>query len=403
MTIEIARFEDDWSVLRDLISLAFGAPWNEVQLASERRVWESDRSIVALDGKELAGHTCAFSLLMTVPGVQLPVAGVSLVSVRPTHRRRGILRDLMRQQLTELYESGAEPVAALTASEPVIYGRFGYGLGSDHLDVTIPRPSRLLRPVAGTGEVTLRYADPAGALGICTRIHNAEALTRPGMFRHDTRWQAYVASENVTSSADGASPLRCVVAERSGEAVGYAYYRTRWTTGGATEVLRVHAADLAGHVALWEFLLDQDLMQETRYRRLPSDDPLLALLLDHRQARPTVTDGLWVRLVDVPRALEARTYEREVDVVLGVQDEFCPWNAGTWRLSAGPSGASCEPTDRQPDLVLDVRELGGVYLGGPSLARLGAAGLVEELTQGALATTSAAFTTARLPWLDTGF
>jgi predicted acetyltransferase len=116
-----------------------------------------------------------------------------------------------------------------------------------------------------------------------------------------------------------------------------------------------------------------------------------------------VTDGLWVRLVDVPRALEARTYEREVDVVLGVQDEFCPWNAGTWRLSAGPSGASCEPTDRQPDLVLDVRELGGVYLGGPSLARLGAAGLVEELTQGALATTSAAFTTARLPWLDTGF
>jgi predicted acetyltransferase len=404
MTIEIAQFDGEWSTLLDLVSLAFGAPWNEAQLESERRVWESDRSIAALDGKELAGHASAFSLLMTVPGAQLPIAGVSMVCVSPTHRRRGILRRLMRQQLTELYETAGEPVAALTASEPAIYGRFGYGLASDHLEITIPRVPRPLRPVVGTEEVTLRYVDVDDALDTCAGIHNSDALSRPGMFRHDPRWQAYATSENVASSGDGASPLRCVLAERSGEAVGYAYYRTKWGTKSATEVLRVHAADPASHVALWEFLLDQDLMSETTYGRLPSDDPLLSLLLDPRSARPTVKDGLWVRLVDVPRALAARTYEGEVDVVLGVRDEFCPWNAGAWRLAGGPAGATCERTDQVPDLVLDVQELGGVYLGRPSLTRLAAAGLVEEYTKAALATTSRAFTsTARLPWLDTGF
>ncbi|HEU4949110.1 MAG TPA: GNAT family N-acetyltransferase [Kribbella sp.] len=403
MTIEIGRFDGDWTTLTELINLAFGTPWSEAQLEAERRVWESDRSLVAVDGKELAGHTGAFSLLMAVPGAQLPVAGVTLVGVLPTHRRRGILRDLMRQQLTELYESDAEPVAALTASEPSIYGRFGYGLASDHLDITIPRTSRSLRPVAGTDEVGIRYADTVGSLELCTTIHDAEAATRAAMFRHDARWRQYVSGENVTSSTANASPLRCVLAERSAETTGYAHFRTRRSGKNTIDVIRVHATDLASHVALWTFLLDQDLMAQTTYERLPSDDPLLALLVDPRVAQPTIADGLWARLVDVPRALAARTYEEEVDVVLGVRDDFCPWNAGAWRLAGGPAGATCERTDEEPDVVLDVRELGTVFFGRPSLLRLAAAGLVEEQTHGALAPVSRAFGAVRLPWLDTGF
>jgi predicted acetyltransferase len=403
MTIEIGRFDAEWSTLTELLSLAFAAPWNEAQLEAERQVWEPDRSIVATDDKELAGHTGAFSLLMAVPGAQLPVAGVSMVAVRPTHRRRGILRDLMRVQLTELYETRAEPVAALTASEPEIYGRFGYGLATDHLEVTIPRGRNLLRPVAATKDVTIRYADPVASLDLCTSIHNAEAATRPAMFRHDERWQEYVSVENVLHSASNASPLRCVQAERSGETTGYAHFRTSRAGKSVVDVSRVHATDLPSHAALWEFLLDQDLIQETKYGQLPSDDPLLSLLNDPRAAQPTVVDGLWVRLVDVQRALAGRTYESEVDVILGIDDEFCPWNAGAWRLVGGPAGATCERIDQEPDLVVDVRDLGAVYLGRPSLARLGAAGLVDERTPGALATTSRAFATERLPWLDTGF
>jgi len=194
-----------------------------------------------------------------------------------------------------------------------------------------------------------------------------------------------------------------VLAEQDGELVGYTHYRTRRTDKGFVDVVRVHSADLAAHVALWQLLLDPDLLGETTYRQLPSDDPLLMLLLDPRAANATTMDGLWGRVVDVGKALAARSYAEELDVVLGIEDDFLPWNAGSWHLAGGPGGATCEKTDRAPDLVLGVRELGTAYLGRPSLSLLGAAGLVEERTEGALAVTSRVFLSPRLPWLDTGF
>lgn len=402
MAIGIGWFEGEWDELVELVDVAFAAPWNEGQLEAERRVWERERSVVATDGKQLAGHTGTFSLRMTVPGAQVPMAGVSLVAVRPTHRRRGILRDLMRRQLTDIHEAGREPVAALTASEPVIYGRFGYGLASDHQEVNIRKTSRELRPVAGVDDVRITYADVRETLGVCTELRNRLAADRPGMFRFDERWQEYAIGDNVTTSPGG-SKMRCVLAERDGEVIGYAYYRTQRADTGQVQVSRVHATDLASHVALWRYLLDPDLLTETRYGHLPSDDPILDLLLDQRAPAPITRDGLWVRPVDVGRALAARTYAREIDVVLAVTDGFLPWNAGSWHLAGGPAGATCEPTNRPADLTIDVRELGAVYLGRPSLARLGAAGLVGEHTAGALVAASEAFSSSRLPWLDTGF
>ena len=409
MTFEIRPFDGEWVEVTELLSLAFGQSVTDAEWETEQLIHEPARSIVAVDGKEIVGHTSAFSLPMTVPGRQSAVAGVSMVGVRPTHRRRGLLRDLMKRQLTEQYESGAEPLAVLTASEPEIYGRFGYGLATDHLSVTIPQRQAGLRPVAGTDEVSLRYADVAGSIDECGRIHNEVAATRPGMFVHDGRWRSYVSDESMAGgSGNGATSLRCVQSLRADQLTGYAYFRTKpfWENGRASSqvlVSRVHATDLASYVALWKFLLDQDLMVETTFGRLPSDDPLLSLLMNPRTAMPRVFDGLWARLVDVPRALAARTYESEIDVVLGVRDEACPWNAGSWRLVGGPAGASCERTAHEPDLLADVREYGAVYFGRPSLAGLAAAGLVEERTPGALAEASRAFRTERLPWLDTVF
>lgn len=403
MAIEIGRFKADWDEVRELVDLAFAAPWSEAQLESARRVWEAERSTAATDEKQLVGHTGTFSLTMTVPGAQIPVAGVSMVAVRPTHRRRGILRDLMRAQLTEIYEASDEPIAALTASEPVIYGRFGYGLASDHQEITIRKVSRELRPVAGVDDVRIRTVAVREVLDTCAALRNRLAVDRPGMFHHDERWQEYAAGDNVTSDPGNGSARRCVVAERDGEVTGFAHYRTKRTDKGFVDVNRVHAVDLASHVALWRFLLEPDLLSETHCRKLPSDDPLLELLLDPRAPEPITRDGLWVRPVDVGRALATRTYAREIDVVLAVTDGFLPWNIGRWHLAGGPGGATCETTSRPADLTIDVRELGAVYLGRPSLVRLGAAGLVEEHTAGALAAASEAFSASRLPWLDTGF
>jgi len=337
-----------------------------------------------------------------VPGAQVPVGGVTMVGVRPTHRRRGILRDLMRAQLTEIHEAGTEPLAALTASEAVIYGRFGYGLAADYQAIVVPKVSRALRSVAGIDDVRIRYVDVREAMAGCAALRNRLAEERPGMFQHDDRWNEHIISDNVTSDPANGSKRRCVLAERDGELTGFAHYRTKRAEKGYVQVDRVHAVDIASHAALWRYLLEPDLLSETR-SEIASDDPLLDLLLDPRAPSPITRDGLWVRTLDVGRALAARTYARDIDVVLDVTDGFLPWNVGKWQLSGGLDGAKCEPTTREPDLTVDVRELGAVYLGRPSLARLGRAGLVEEHTAGALAATSQAFSTSRLPFLDTGF
>jgi predicted acetyltransferase len=403
MTIEIGRFAGEWDELLELLDMAFSAPWTDEQYESERRIWERERSVVASEDGQLVGHTGTFSHLMTVPGGQLPVAGVTMVGVRPTHRRRGILRDLMRRQLTDIHEAGREPLAALTASEPVIYPRFGYGLASDHQEIVVPKTSRTLRPVAGIDDIRIRYVDVHESLARCAELRNRLALERPGVCEHDERWQEYSISATVTSNIASASKLRCVVAERDGELTGFAHYRTKRADKGYVDVQRVHAVDIASHAALWRYLLEPDLLSETRCEMLASDDPLLDLLLDPRAPGPITRDGLWIRPVDVRRALAERTYARDLDVVLEVVDDFLPWNAGRWHLAGGPDGASCEPVSRDADLTLDVRDLGAVYLGRPSLTRLGRAGLVTEHTAGSLAATAEAFSTSRLPFLDTAF
>ncbi|MFF0344150.1 GNAT family N-acetyltransferase [Kribbella sp. NPDC004875] len=402
MAIEIGQFSGEWDDLLELLDMAFSSPWTDAQYEAERGIWERERSVVAIDDGQLVGHTGTFSHRMSVPGGQLPVAGVTMVGVRPTHRRRGILRDLMRAQLTAVHEAG-EPLAALTASEPVIYPRFGYGLAADHQEIVVPKVSRALRPVAGIDDIRIRYVDLRENLARCAELRNRLALERPGMFQHDERWQVYAISDNVTSSTANASKLRCVVAERDGELTGFAYYRTKRAEKGYVDVQRVHAVDLASHAALWRYLLEPDLLSQTHCEMLASDDPLLDLLLDPRAPSPITRDGLWIRPVDVGRALAGRTYARDVDVVIEVADDFLPWNAGRWHLVGGPDGATCESVSRDADLTLDVRDLGAVYLGRPSLERLGRAGLVAEHTAGALAATAQAFSTSRLPFLDTGF
>jgi predicted acetyltransferase len=403
MAIEIGRFNGEWDELLELLDMAFSSPWSDEQYESERKIWERERSTVAIEDGQLVGHTGTFSHRMTVPGRQLPVAGVTMVGVRATHRRRGILRELMRAQLTDIHEAGVEPLAALTASETVIYPRFGYGLASDHQEIAVPKASRTLRPVAGIDDVRIRYVDARQSLARCAELRNELALERPGMFQHDERWQEFTISDTLMSSTSNASKLRCVLAERDGELTGFAHYRTKRAEKGYVDVLRVHAVDLASHAALWRYLLEPDLLSETHCELVASDDPLLDLLLDPRAPSPITRDGLWVRPVDVGAALAGRTYAQDVDVVIEVVDDFLPWNEGRWHLAGGPDGASCESTSREADLTLHVRDLGAVYLGRPSLTRLGRAGLVDEHTAGALAATAEAFSTSRLPFLDTGF
>ncbi|MEV5429186.1 GNAT family N-acetyltransferase [Streptomyces sp. NPDC052701] len=379
--------------------------------AEERELWNSltefGRSLAVWDGEDCVGTAGAFTFRLTVPGgASVPAAGVTMVSVAATHRRRGVLTSMMRRQLDDV-RSWGEPLAVLTASEPAIYGRFGYGAATFQLNAEIDTGRVGLSVPAGTDGVRLRYAAPADVLGACEALYARLVPARPGMLQRRPGWER-LALLDPEDGREGASPLQCVVAERDGETVGYARFRVKpgWGVSGhdGTVVLKDAAAlDPAADAALWRFLFGIDLTTTLSVRARPVDDAWQYLVSDIRRCLPRTRDALYVRLVDVGAALEARTYQTPVDVVFEVADDFCPWNAGRWRLTGDAKGASCARTSDAADLALSVRELGAAYLGGVSLAALAAAGRVREVRRGALAEAAAGFGSTVAPWLPHGF
>jgi predicted acetyltransferase len=377
--------------------------------------FEYERSLAAFDGGQPVGTAGAYSFQLSVPGGDaLPAAGVTFVSVLPTHRRRGVLTSIMRRQLRDIRELG-EPLAVLWASEAAIYSRFGYGLASWQLSFTVRRGEGALAAFApDTRDVRLRLVEPSAALPEMAKIYQAVMPSRPGFFaRHDAWWQRLL--HDPAEERHGAGPLRCVLAEAGGEPQGYVLYsgNPNWGSDGLPDgtvtVRELMSASPAAGAALWADLLSRDLATEFRAYRRPLDDPLLYQLADPRRVRSQVTDSLWVRIVDVPAALSGRSYSCPVDTVIEVRDELLPANAGSWRLAAPGSGsgaASCVPATSAtsgPDIALDVTALGAAYLGGISLGALAQAGLVTELRPGAVRRLSAAMSWDIAPWCPTVF
>ncbi|BCB84614.1 GNAT family N-acetyltransferase [Phytohabitans suffuscus] len=383
-------------------ALLFGLFHRAVDPAAQdldRRVWDADRTLVVTDGDEVVGHTFAAARDLTVPGAVLPAAHVTGVGVAPTHRRRGLLTRLMHRQLRDVRDGGREPVAVLWASEARIYPRFGYGLASTRLELTIDtREVRL--PAAAAGS-RLRAGTPADLLPELTKVYDTLRPERPGWSSRDDSWWAQVLDDS-PGSRDGATERRVVVHEGEGGVDGYAVWRSKsgWSDAGPNArvyVSEIAAADSVAYAALWRFLLGIDLARKVTYGFAAVDDPLLYLASDPRQLDTHFSDGLWVRVVDLPAALAARRYASDVDVVVEVLDPLLPENAGRWRVAGGPGGATCERTTAEADLACDVADLGAAYLGGTSLAALAAAGRVRELRPGTLHPASTAFGWYRKP------
>ncbi|MFR9726504.1 GNAT family N-acetyltransferase [Streptomyces sp. MS19] len=398
----------DWESWYRSLEWAFGGGFEPAEeRAAWREVTEFDRSFALWDKDRIVGSFSSFSFQLSVPGgTQVPAAGVTMVHVAPTHRRQGQLRRMMRAGLDAARDAG-EPLAVLTASEPAIYGRFGYGVASHVLDATLDVARTGLRLPPGTEDVRLSLADPADVMDRCEELYARLVPARPGMIVRRPAWRGMILLD-APAARGGASPRRCLLAERDGELVGYARFATtaRWEAtvpDGTVLVKDLDAADPAAYAAMLRFLTELDLMSTVRLPNRPVDDALLHLVSDLRRSRLRVFDRLHLRPVDVGAALAARAYTADVDVVLDVTDAFCPWNGGTWRLGGGPGGAVCERTGDAPDLALDVRELGAAYLGGTSLASLAAAGLVRELRPGALTAAATAFSSPIAPWLPHAF
>jgi predicted acetyltransferase len=400
---------DEFTALADVPAQAFLETWPPEVIENERKVIEFDRTIAAFDGETMTGSASTHSFQLTVPGGSAAAAGVTFVSVLPSYRRRGILTSLMHRMLADASAHG-ESLAILFASQAGIYGRFGFGLASLHQRVTLgPAAGKLVPGAEATGRGTTRVlaVEPHAAAAELASVFDAVLVEQPGMLARTGQWWEHILAD-LPAMRRGQSPLRCILAEDDAGTRGYALYRTKSGWGddhipaGSVYIRELFALDAAATAALWTDLLTRDLVTEVVASMRPVDDPMLAMLADPRQARPSPTDGLWLRFVDLPAALRRRRYCAPADLVIEVSDPMLEWNSGRWRLQTDGSGAtgaaSCERTDDPADLRMPVQALGAAYLGAPCFAQLAAAGHIAELTPGTLARLGTAMSWDRAPF-----
>lgn len=387
---------DDLPALSDMLARAFLSDPSEGFQHREGLVFEPDRSHGVFDGGELIGMGEILSRKITVPGSgPTPFAGITSVGVAPGHRRRGALTRVMRAQLHGLHDDGAEPIAALWASESVIYPRFGYGLAAQFYRAKI-RAKAAYRPGVELEAERVREVGREQAIPLIKAIYGKEAPQRVGALdRPGATWEFNL--DDPEQRRNGATALKFAVLPD-----GYAIYRVKsgWHEEGPRGTLTVQelvATTPEAYATLYRFLLDYDLVG-TVETFAALDEPLIHLLADPRKISRSAGDSLWVRLVDVDRALKTRRYGIPVDLVFGVRDAFCPWNTGNWRLVTDEGGnAEVTRVEDAPDLELEVIDLGAIFLGGTRPSTLAAAGRIKERTAGAVSRATAAFASDREP------
>lgn len=355
-----------------------------------------------------AGVYGVYPMTLAAPGPdagtrQLSCAGLSWVGVHPDHRRQGVLSAMIRHHLEQVREEPGTHVSALHASEPAIYGRFGYGLASLELEVTLARGTTFTAPhlesAATATSTRLSRTDDPGMPKRMRECHLATAglgavVGGPEYYEQMCR--------TFPEELRGKEPWRVLFARRAGVDVGFAQFRrkAKWERGrpGGEVVVWALVGDPAARLALLRRLVDLDLMGSVNLVGVGAEDPLLHWVGGPRRTTDVATyDSLWVRLVDLPEALAERAWSAPCDVVVDVADRYAPWNEGRWRIHAADGRATAERTDRDAEVALDVAALGAAYLGGSSLVTQHQAGFVLEQRPGAVAELGRAMRTDLTP------
>ncbi|MGV9881853.1 GNAT family N-acetyltransferase [Streptomyces sp. NPDC003006] len=346
--------------------------------------------------------------LTAVGGATVAANAISAVTVSPTHRRRGILSRMMATDLAAAKERG-DVVATLISAEYRIYGRYGFGPATAATEWTVDvtrsgLDPRWSRPEEAGARIDLVDGEDVRKFG--PELHERFRAARHGAIDRDERWWLMNTGQLAAPEFPWEEPFYALYRDPSGRVDGLLVYRTPpydWDDSllprNSATVLSMTAVTPAAERALWHYVCSVDKVVTVKSGWLAPDDLLPQLLPDPRAARVTGhADWLWVRLLDVVRALEARTYGGAGALVLEVVDE-AGLAGGRYRLEAAPDGGGvCVPSGEAPDLSLSVGELGRVWLGDESMARLVALGRVVEERAGAAAVADALFRTARRPW-----
>ncbi len=399
MTIEYRpALRKDWQQFGNIVALSHGDQPDTDQGSIDwwNSFFDEVSTVAAFDGEEMVGTSLSFTRNTTIPGGgQLPAALVTNIAVVTTHRRQGLLTNMLHDLLKSANERG-EPISTLWSSESLIYGRFGYGMAGQHYLAKVKsNKAKLVRLPKISGAVKLTNRNRIREIG--PEIWKNSALLHPGMpERTSFGWKSYGSPDSVKDES-----LFFASYEENGKSEGYVAYSTSKTPD---EDINIHLKELiattdAAHAALWQFILSIDLVEEVTDLYMPQDDPLWWMLEDPRHLKRTAYDAIWLRILDVERVLSARTYSAMCDVVIQIEDDFCEWVAGSYRLTVNASGnGTVTRTTSAADVTASAEALATCYFGNAKFSDLARAGLVEEMTPGTLRNLDLAFVSEREPW-----
>lgn len=372
--------DDFWAVLKD--------------------AYVADRAFGAFDGDRQVGTAMSIPSSLTLPGGEIrPAAAVTCVGVRSDYRRRGALTGMMRAQLEDCAERG-DVFAMLHASEPVIYGRFGYGIATHVRDLKIRSPQADLRPevpVAGT----VRLLDEDEIVPALQAAYPSLQSTRAGLMGRTPQWWALGYKRRLHDEY----LLVAAHFTPTGDLDGWVCYRTDPANSGdphandRMEVLDFQAADQSAENDLWRHLLGVDLIDTITVYYRPTDDPIDEMLVNKSALRGERDDELWLRIVDVPAALAGRTYGVAAPIIVEVVDSLLPSNSGRYRI--GPQGI--ERTAEEPELTVTAEVLAMLYLGTFRATALAGIGRITVTDPSALPAADQLFAVDRPAWNGTMF
>jgi len=405
MSIEIRRpREDEWPAMCHVDGRTFGASYTPEEIAQRRPLHDLSRWRIAVDtdtagsGRaSIVGEAASYAFDVTLPGgTTVPMGGVTWVATASTHRRQGLMRRVIGAVHDDIDERG-EPLATLAASEGGIYEHVGYGIATRMRVTTIDRRLATIRPEFRQPTGTVRHLDEdEDAAAIIAPIWNLYRRTRVGEVTRDAAWHDFMADQ--FSRREGSSTVGYYLVH----ADGYALYRIeqQWNDGQPAHTLRLYdlvAVTAEAHAALWQTLLDVDLVGEIRSRCIAVDDPLPYLLDNQRALRTTdLSDGIWVNVRDIRVAFGARTYRSTDRIVVEVD--------GTrWAIEGGPDGGSCKPVRTRPDLVTSHSGLSSLLYGGVLPSALVAGRRMTARNSEALARADIFFTTSLAPHCQTHY
>jgi len=399
MAVEFRAIQpDELGELRRTLGLVFGFdPRSEDgRLAATLPI---ERTRCGFENGRMVSTSGAFELEMTVPGGTVACGGTTIVSVLPTHRRQGVMTGMLLSHLDDVREH-EEPIAALWATDSAIYGRFGYGCAAICHEIEVRRGHVDFHRLA-PGAAPVRLIDAEEAAVALPPLFDQVRTQVPGFFVRRPVWWEHRRLSDPEHDRHGMTSYRYVVVDGDDGITGYAQYRSKldWSDGhgaGNVEVKELIGTTPESWAGLWWYVLSQDLLEKTTADLRPPWDPVFDLLAGTRRAAATRSDSCWVRIMDIPAALSARSYSAPVDLVLGVFDPI-GGITGSYRLCANGDDVECSAVKTEPDLSLDLEDLSAGFIGRSRFRELARAGRVAgDATK--LSALDRAFTWDPQPW-----